>query len=136
MKRAQRPVTLLLIATLTFLCLPISAQEGRLTCASNNGRYRYCRADTQNRVQLTRQLSGSRCNQGYSWGFDYRGIWVDRGCRAEFVYGRRNSGGNTGAAVAAGVIGAIIVGAAVASSKSDKGDNWAQLRREYYEEGH
>src|ERR1700723_4265779 len=116
MKRAQRPVTLLLIATLTFLCLPISAQEGRLTCASNNGRYRYCRADTQNRVQLTRQLSGSRCNQGYSWGFDYRGIWVDRGCRAEFVYGRRVSGGgggNTGAAVAAGILGAIIVGAAV-----------------------
>src|SRR5579862_1724923 len=125
MKRVQRPVTLLLIATLTFLCLPISAQEGRLTCNSNNGRYRYCRADTQNRVQLVRQLSGSRCNQGYSWGFDYRGIWVDRGCRAQFEFGRRNSGGNTGAAVAAGVIGAIIVGAAVASSNSDSGDNRA-----------
>ncbi|HEY4879685.1 MAG TPA: DUF3011 domain-containing protein [Candidatus Acidoferrales bacterium] len=136
MKRAQRPVTLLLIATLTFLCLPISAQEGRLTCASNNGRYRYCRADTQNRVQLTRQLSGSRCNQGYSWGFDYRGIWVDRGCRAEFVYGKRNNGGNTGAAVAAGILGGLILGAAVASSKDDNSDDRAQRRNDAYQDGY
>src|SRR5271154_112811 len=113
MRTMRRPVTLVLIATLTFLCVPLTAQDGRLTCASNDGRYRYCRADTQNRVQLVRQISNSRCDPGYSWGFDYRGIWVDRGCRAEFAYGRRNNGGNnTGAAVAAGILGAIIVGAA------------------------
>ena len=34
------------------------------------------------------------------------------------------------------MIGAIIVGAAVASSNSDNGDNRAQLRREYYEDGY
>ena len=121
MRIPQRSIAFALIATLTLLCLPLNAQEGRLTCASNDGRYRYCRADTQNRVQLVRQISNSRCSQGYSWGFDYRGIWVNRGCRAEFVYGRRGGGGgsNTGAAVAAGILGAIIVGAAVASSKHD-----------------
>jgi len=25
---------------------------------------------------------------GKSWGYDNRGIWVDRGCRAEFNVGR------------------------------------------------
>jgi hypothetical protein len=125
MKIPRRPITAILIATLTVLCVPISAQNGVLNCASNDGRYHYCRADTQNRVRLVQQFSNSPCNQGYSWGFDYRGVWVDRGCRAQFEFGRRNNGGNTGAAVAAGVIGAIIVGAAVASSNNDSGDNRA-----------
>jgi Protein of unknown function (DUF3011) len=137
MRTLRRPVAATLIATLTFLCLPLDAQEGRLTCSSNDGRYRYCRADTQNRVQLIRQISGSRCDQGYSWGFDYRGIWVDRGCRAEFVYGRRSDGGsNTGAAVAAGILGAIIVGAAVASSNEDNNDDRADRRRDAYQDGY
>jgi len=112
MRLPQRAITVVVIAALTLLSLPLNAQEGSLTCASNDGRYHYCRADTQNRVQLVRQISNSRCSQGYSWGFDYRGIWVDRGCRAEFVYGRRgNNGGggsNTGAAVAAGVDGVFL----------------------------
>ena len=139
MRISQRLIAL--TASLALLTLPLNAQEGGLTCASNGGRYRYCRADTQNRVQLVRQISNSRCSQGYSWGFDYRGIWVDRGCRAEFVYGRRVSGGgggsNTGAAVAAGILGAIIVGAAVASSKDDKNnDDREQRRRDAYEDGY
>ncbi|HEY0703659.1 MAG TPA: DUF3011 domain-containing protein [Candidatus Acidoferrales bacterium] len=135
----RRSIVVTLVVSLTLLCLPLNAQEGSLTCASNNGRYRYCRADTQNRVQLVRQNSGSRCTQGYSWGYDYRGIWVDRGCRAEFVYGRRGNGGggsNTGAAVAAGILGAIIVGAAVSSAKSDKDDDRAERRREAYDDGY
>jgi hypothetical protein len=33
---------------------------------------------------MVRQLSGSPCQQNYSWGFDDRGIWVDHGCRADF----------------------------------------------------
>ncbi len=139
MKIFRRPIALAVIASLTLLCLPLNAQEGRLNCASNNGRYRYCRADTQNRVQLVRQNSSARCSQGYSWGYDYRGIWVDRGCRAEFVYGRGGGGGgnNTGAAVAAGILGAIIVGAAVASSKDDsKDDDRSERRRDAYQDGY
>jgi hypothetical protein len=69
-------------------------------------------------------------------GFDYRGIWVDRGCRAEFDYGR--SGGDhadRNTAIAAGVLGAIIVGAAVAGSKSkDKdssGDDYNNRHKKY-----
>lgn len=79
--------------------------------------------------------SGSPCDYRYSWGYDYRGIWVDRGCRAQFEYGRRgNSGGGTGAAVAAGILGALVVGSAIASSKS--GDDAAADRRDYYLDGY
>lgn len=33
---------------------------------------------------VEQQYSGSPCIQGTSWGFDGRGIWVSRGCRADF----------------------------------------------------
>lgn len=39
------------------------------------------RGDT---VKLTRKLSDAPCIFGESWGYDQRGIWVDKGCRAEF----------------------------------------------------
>jgi Protein of unknown function (DUF3011) len=56
----------------------------KLTCSSNDGRRNYCSADTRNGVRLSRQISGSACIQGQTWGYDKRGVWVDRGCRAEF----------------------------------------------------
>jgi hypothetical protein len=56
-----------------------------ITCSSNDGKRNYCAADTRRGVQMVRQRSDARCTQGYSWGYDRRGIWVDRGCRADFV---------------------------------------------------
>ena len=56
-----------------------------ITCSSNNGKRNYCAANTSRGVQLTNQRSGSPCVQGQTWGYDNRGIWVDRGCRADFV---------------------------------------------------
>ena len=56
-----------------------------ITCSSDNGRRNYCPANTRRGVQLVKQRSDARCTQGYSWGYDQRGIWVDRGCRADFV---------------------------------------------------
>jgi hypothetical protein len=35
-------------------------------------------------VELLRQLSGTACVQGQSWGWDAEGVWVDGGCRALF----------------------------------------------------
>ena len=60
-----------------------------MTCSSDDGRRRYCDTDTRGGVRLSRQISGSPCRQGETWGFDRRGVWVDRGCRAEFEVGRR-----------------------------------------------
>ncbi|HYL75706.1 MAG TPA: DUF3011 domain-containing protein [Bryobacteraceae bacterium] len=62
--------------------------QGGLVCSSNNGERVYCAADTRGGVQLVRQISGSPCDQGRTWGWDERGVWVDRGCRAEFVVTR------------------------------------------------
>lgn len=55
-----------------------------ITCASNDGRRVFCDADTRNGVRLVEQHGNAPCRQGSTWGFDRRGIWVDRGCRADF----------------------------------------------------
>lgn len=93
-------------------------RPGTLTCSSNSYRYQYCNANTQDRVSLVRELStGNLCRQGSGWGYDGGGIWVDRGCRGEFRYGRDNHNRND-AAIAAGIIGALAIGAAIGSSQA------------------
>lgn len=57
-------------------------------CESNDGRQRFCPVDTRGGVRVARQLSRSPCIDGDTWGADRRGIWVDRGCRADFIVGR------------------------------------------------
>ncbi len=59
-----------------------------ITCASDDMKRHYCRIDTQGRVRMVNQRSGSPCIQGQTWGYDGGGIWVDRGCRADFIVGR------------------------------------------------
>lgn len=66
-----------------------------LTCSSDDGKRNYCNVDTRGGVRLSRQISGSPCIETQTWGYDSRGLWVDRGCRAEFVVGNDN-GGNWG----------------------------------------
>jgi hypothetical protein len=58
-----------------------------ITCSSNDGKRNYCSADTSRGITMVRQISGSACVQGSTWGYDRRGVWVDRGCRAEFRLG-------------------------------------------------
>ena len=68
----------------------ITQQNGRqVTCASDDMKRHTCRVDTSRGVRLVNHRSGSPCIQGQTWGFDNRGIWVDRGCRADFVTMRR-----------------------------------------------
>jgi hypothetical protein len=67
-----------------------SAQPGygpppRITCSSNDGNRNWCDIGPSRDVRLVRQISGSACIKGSTWGTDRRGLWVDRGCRAEFV---------------------------------------------------
>jgi hypothetical protein len=75
-------------------CLVISAAASAqtLTCFSDDMHRHVCRANTQNGVELVHQRSGSPCTMGVSWGYDNSGIWVDRGCRADFSLG--SGGGN------------------------------------------
>jgi hypothetical protein len=58
-----------------------------VSCSSNDGNRHYCAADTRGGVRMYKQLSDARCQEGSTWGYDQRGIWVDRGCRADFQTG-------------------------------------------------
>jgi hypothetical protein len=66
---------------------------GTIVCASNSGDRVFCEADTRYGITMVRQISGSPCRQGETWGWDRRGIWVDRGCRAEFAMSAPREGG-------------------------------------------
>lgn len=65
-------------------------------CASDDGRRHNCPINTNGgNVRLVTQRSGSNCVQGQTWGVNNGGIWVDRGCRADFeVSGGRGDGIN------------------------------------------
>lgn len=66
-------------------------REIRLDCHSNKNRYQMCQVDVgrHGHAQLIRQVSDARCSEGYSWGWNRAGVWVDHGCRGRFVVYRR-----------------------------------------------
>ncbi len=100
---------------------PLAAHAERIVrCESYGMKYRYCPADTDNRVELDRKLSLFECRENSSWGYDRHGIWVDRGCSAEFRVGgdRHGDSNKVGAAVAA--IAGIALIAALANNKNQQ----------------
>ncbi len=116
--RPPRPATRAsCVSVCLALILPLpplaSAAERTIRCDSHNFGYKYCRVDTDNKVVLVDRHSLFGCKEGRSWGFDSRGVWVDKGCSAEFRVGR--AGGHD-KAVAGAVIGLAAL-AAIASSR-------------------
>ena len=96
--------------------LPSTAfAERTIRCESRNYRYQFCRADTDYRVRLVHQRSSTHCRQGVNWGYDARGVWVDRGCAAEFEVGRYDGRGGSGSGTAVAV-GATVAGLAIAAA--------------------
>ena len=62
---------------------PRSRQTVR--CESTDMNYRLCAVSgTVRGARLVRQLSGSACTEAQTWGWKADGVWVDKGCRAEF----------------------------------------------------
>lgn len=55
-----------------------------VACESLRDDYTHCEAPGILSARLLRQVGRSECVQGSTWGVDERGIWVDRGCRADF----------------------------------------------------
>lgn len=81
---------------LVALLLPVATPaQQTITCESNDGGRKHCGNSNPGQVSLQRQISGAECIQDRSWGVDDRGLWVDHGCRAEFLVGGYN-GGNDG----------------------------------------
>ena len=70
-----------------------SSYGNTIRCESNNNRTNYCSANTRGGVRLSRQISGSRCIQGRTWGYESNRIWVSQGCRAEFITGTGGASG-------------------------------------------
>lgn len=112
MKGMHYGVCRLLMASMVLAPMPALASE-TITCESRHGHYNFCRIDTDGKVELVRETSSASCREGRSWGYEDRGIWVDRGCSAEFRVGR-DSKHDKHAAVAAGVVGLAIIAALAA----------------------
>ncbi|HUL16112.1 MAG TPA: DUF3011 domain-containing protein [Terriglobales bacterium] len=73
------------ILAVAVVVLPaVASAQNSVKCESNNGRRNYCGQYNYDQVQLDRQISGSPCIEGETWGVDRDGLWVDRGCRAYF----------------------------------------------------
>ncbi len=66
-------------------------QDIRLTCQSQDYRYRMCQVDTGRGggVRIERQISDTACIEGRTWGYNRAGIWVSGGCAAIFRVERR-----------------------------------------------
>src|SRR6201994_950290 len=82
----------------TALLIPIATPaQQTITCESNDGGRKHCGPPNPGQASLQRQISGSECIQSRSWGVYDRGLWVDHGCRADFLIGGNdnyNGGGN------------------------------------------
>ena len=136
----QRTIAAICLLALTVPVIPARADERTITCESRNYRYSYCRADTDNRVTLSRQRSSTRCRLWDNWGYDNRGVWVDRGCAADFRVGKGGSGGKE-AAIAGAAVAGVVIAAAIAANRdknhhSDSVPSWAIGTFRGYDEEH
>lgn len=125
----MKPAAVACVAAALLVPVPVRGDEQTVTCESRNYRYRYCRVDTDNRVVLERQRSRTRCVLWDTWGYDARGVWVDRGCAADFRVGKSGSGAKA-AAIAGAVVAGVVVGSVIAANKgkdhdSDPVPSWA-----------
>lgn len=119
------------LATLAALSLlagpmPAGASSREIRCDSRGLGYHYCRADTDGRVELIDRHSLFACREGRSWGYDPRGVWVDKGCSATFRIGRRDHGDK--ALVAGAVIGLAALAAIAATRQKAEAaevESWA-----------
>src|SRR5829696_2111245 len=101
--RMLRPTRCLLVLVLlaglgAWRPSPAPAQSGGsvVTCESRGSSREQCRIPADVRVELTRHLSDTPCEQGRNWGVSAGYIWVSNGCRAEFTVTGVGYGGGAG----------------------------------------
>lgn len=73
-------------------------QAQTLTCESDDGRNRSCRAGMRiGRAEVDKRISSAPCQLGRSWGYNENSVWVNQGCRARFrIYPAGAWGGGGG----------------------------------------
>ena len=87
-----RPLAALAAASCFLVVHPIrvTAQGGSLITCESSGTLTVCPVAAAWRgARLVRQISKTPCLEQQTWGFDRRGIWVDKGCRGSFDAGDR-----------------------------------------------
>jgi hypothetical protein len=58
-----------------------------IACASRDGRRNTCPSELRGySLRDFRQSSRNACVEGETFGYDAQGVWVERGCRAEFEF--------------------------------------------------
>ena len=77
--------SLLAATTVLLFMLPQAHADEIVTCESHDYKYSRCSISSPGYVKLHKQLSNSQCKQGSTWDYDRHGIWVDQGCKAEFL---------------------------------------------------
>jgi hypothetical protein len=75
----------LILAVAALVVLTPRSLAQTISCSSDDGKRHYCELNGGGRVRLVQQRSDSPCREGETWGSDGRGVWVDRGCRADFA---------------------------------------------------
>ncbi|MBP6876793.1 MAG: DUF3011 domain-containing protein [Phenylobacterium sp.] len=103
--------------------------DSYVDCSSSGYARNYCPVGSGGRVWLDYQYSNNNgpCIEDQSWGWDGRGVWVDRGCRGRFrVEDRYGDDGkkdkdNTAAVVGGLLLGGLLLGALAAGSKDEDG---------------
>ena len=94
MRRSTFLVAAAFLMTALAMAGNVSAQQGTdieyFTCESKDSRHSECRYNSTGMVtvHVNRQLSSTRCEFNRNWGAFDGGVWVDHGCRAEFVVRR------------------------------------------------
>jgi hypothetical protein len=67
----------------------VESGEQKVKCESRDGKRNECDANLRGfRIADVREISRADCDIGRNFGYDDRGVWVDDGCRAEFVFER------------------------------------------------
>lgn len=66
-------------------------QRFQIRCESHNYQYNFCGVDLGGggRAYVERQISGTPCVEGETWGWNRAGVWVVQGCAAVFTVDRR-----------------------------------------------
>lgn len=70
-----------------------SSGSQTVRCESRDYQPNRCSIDTRTGVRLQRQIGNTACIQGRTWGWERGSVWVNNGCRGDFV---SVGGGNGG----------------------------------------
>ncbi|MBK8323624.1 MAG: DUF3011 domain-containing protein [Betaproteobacteria bacterium] len=128
MKRnLHRAVSQGLIATFTLSLASSVFADYTTRCGSDGGRYRTCRLSSPGYVTVERRISGAKCDQGRSWDFTRREIWVDHGCEADFRVETQDGGSDSSddkkkAAAVVGLLAGVAILGALANNKDHVDD--------------